>query len=168
MMSTIDSIQGGNAASVLYNTAQSGSSSSAAAKFSTMLSNMQQGAPATGYGDTDANSDDQIVTTTQVMTDGSVMVTVTDMTLGKVLSQTKSRPTHTDGEKSGFLDSKSEMQYGAVQHDRSVKSPDSEAAQAEAAAGSMQQGLWQSQMDRFNDTSSSMGSVTGSLFQAGV
>ena len=87
-MSGISSI---SSTSALWSTtSKTTSTSSVQDTFSQMVENLQSGAPATGYGDNgSSSSDDDTVTMTKVLSDGSVLITV--MQDGKIISQTKTR-----------------------------------------------------------------------------
>ena len=89
-MSGVSAISGTQ--SLWSTTGTTTSTSSVTDVFSQMVSNLQSGAPATGYGENGSSSDEDTVTMTKVLSDGSVLITV--LQDGKVISETK---THEKG-----------------------------------------------------------------------
>ena len=137
-MSGISSI---SSTSALWSTtSKTTSTSSVQDTFSQMVENLQSGAPATGYGDNgSSSSDDDTVTMTKVLSDGSVLITV--MQDGKIISQTNMTT----------------VDKGTVAH--------TAGANTVSLASSQQSSLLQN-LDKFNDTSTSI--TSGSLFTSAV
>lgn len=130
------------------------SSSSVEDAYSQILSNLQSGAPAGGSGD---SSDEDTVTMTQVLSDGSVLITV--MQDGKVLSQTKTRAANLDDD--ATVIGTTTVTTGKAAHATGVDTANA----SEYLAAGQQSSLVQT-VDKFNDTSTSI--LSGSLFASEV
>lgn len=150
-MSGISSI---SSTSALWSTtSKTTSTSSVQDTFSQMVENLQSGAPATGYGDNGSSSDDDTVTMTKVLSDGSVLITV--MQDGKIISQTKTRAAKPQDQPE--VTNMTTVDKGTVAH--------TAGANTVSLASSQQSSLLQN-LDKFNDTSTSI--TSGSLFTSAV
>ena len=151
-MSGISSI---SSTSALWSTtSKTTSTSSVQDTFSQMVENLQSGAPATGYGDNgSSSSDDDTVTMTKVLSDGSVLITV--MQDGKIISQTKTRAAKPQDQPE--VTNMTTVDKGTVAY--------TAGANTVSLASSQQSSLLQN-LDKFNDTSTSI--TSGSLFTSAV
>jgi len=118
-----------------------------------MVSNLQSGAPATGYGENGSSSDEDTVTMTKVLSDGSVLITV--LQDGKVISETKTHAAKPEADPSVMGTTTVDM--GKAAHAAGANTVD--------LASSLQSSLQQT-VDKFNDTSTSI--LAGSLFTSEV
>ena len=146
-MSGISSI---SSTSALWSTtSKTTSTSSVQDTFSQMVENLQSGAPATGYGDNGSSSDDDTVTMTKVLSDGSVLITV--MQDGKIISETRTHPAKVEDDPSKLSITATTQTTGAS---------------ALGVSGSSTANSLQQTLDKFNDTSTSI--LAGSLFTSEV
>ena len=122
--------------------------------FAKMVSNLQQGAPATGYGDENGTTmpdGTKITIMRQTMSDGSVLITV--RAGEKIVSQTRTHPVQKE-EKPQILKTSLDTNDPA-QHDRSITSIVSDGS-----------GVSETLAERFNNTSASI-TVGGSFDSEG-
>lgn len=118
--------------------------------FAKMLSNMRQGAPATGYGDEEGSTlpdGTKITVMRQTLSDGSVLITI--RAGEKIVSQTRTHPAKKE-ENPRIMHTETDLQ-GAAQHDRSITTI------VQGDTGNLE-----TLTERFNDTSATM-TVGGSF-----
>ena len=143
-MSGVSAISG---TSALWNTTSTtNSSSSIEDTYSQIVSNLQSGGTSSGSGDSDS---DDTVTTTRILSDGSVLITV--MQDGKIVSETRTHPAKVEDDPSKLSITATTQTTGAS---------------ALGVSGSSTANSLQQTLDKFNDTSTSI--LAGSLFTSEV
>ena len=143
-MSGVSAISGTSA--LWTTTSTTNSSSSIEDTYSQIVSNLQSGGTSSGSGDSDS---DDTVTTTRILSDGSVLITV--MQDGKIVSETRTHPAKVEDDPSKLSITATTQTTGAS---------------ALGVSGSSTANSLQQTLDKFNDTSTSI--LAGSLFTSEV
>ncbi len=120
--------------------------------FAKMIRNLQQGAPATGYGDENGTTlpdGSKVTIMRQTLSDGSVLITVRSG--DKILSQTRTHPAQKE-KNPHVLHTDTDL-LGTIQHDRSICS----IVQGE-------HGEPETMADRFNTQAAAQNVTVGSSF----